>query len=312
MGPPMTNCETIISVPQSAHEHRQCLAVLLDQPDVAQSQLDARVDALVSYAEQKGLSLERCLFVRREGRICAACLAVDAPGRMTSVFLPSAPERLAAEGVVTAILARTVQDARSRGTRVVQACIAPEARREAELYRQAGFAYLAQLIYMDRDATVPTGVDPHRPKLRYEAYTPDEHARFAGIVRGTYEASLDCTALNAVREIDDILASHRGSGPFRPELWQSAWVGGEPIGAVLLSSPPERWAWEVAYLGLLPAWRGRGYGRCLLAHAIALCRAQAVPTLTLSVDAANRPALALYRGFGFVETLRRDVWMLAV
>jgi len=312
MGPPMTNCETIISVPRSADEHRECLAVLLDQPDVPQAQLDARVDALVGYAERKGLSLERCLFVRREGRIWSACLAVDAPGRMTSVFLPSALDRLASEELLNALLTRTVQDARARGTRVVQACIAPEARREAELYRLAGFAYLAQLIYMDRDATAPTGVDPHRPNLRFESYTLDEHTRFAEIVQGTYEASLDCTALNAVREIDDILASHRGSGPFRPELWQSAWVGGEPIGAVLLSSPPDRWAWEVAYLGLLPAWRGRGYGRCLLAHAIALCRAQAVPTLTLSVDAGNRPALTLYRGFGFVETLRRDVWMRAV
>jgi ribosomal protein S18 acetylase RimI-like enzyme len=40
-----------------------------------------------------------------------------------------------------------------------------------------------------------------------------------------------------------------------------------------------------------------------------LAQAEAVPVLTLSVDADNAPALALYGGFGFRETFRRDVWI---
>ena len=305
----MTRCETTIFAPRTTAEHRQCLSVLLDQPGMSRAQLDSRVDTLVGYAQRKGLSLERCLFIRRGGEIWTACLAVDAPGRMTSVFIPSSVERLDADELIMALLARAVEDARERGTRIVQACLPPEALREADLYRQAGFTELAQLIYMDRDVTVPTAPERRGPELHFEGYTPAEHARFAEVVQGTYEDSLDCAPLNAVRDIEDILASHLGGGPFRPELWRLASAGGEPIGAVLLSSAQDRWAWEVVYLGLLPAWRGRGYGRSLLTHAIALCRAEAVPTLTLSVDATNHPALALYQGLDFLETMRRDVWI---
>jgi len=298
-----------ISVPRGVRERRQCLAVLLDQPGLAAGELDARVEMLIRHADRRGLSLEHCVFVERQGRIRSACLTVDAPGRMASVFIPNSPERLRPASIMQSLLARAVEEARQRGVQVMQACILPDSGQEAAIYRRAGFRRLAQLVYMERDLAEPVPSQAGPRDVRFEGYDRAGYEVFAEVVQGTYEGSLDCVDLNAVRDIADILASHRGTGPFRAELWRLARVGTTPIGVVLLSAQPDRWAWEVAYLGLLPAWRGRGYGRALLAHAMELCRTEAVPVLMLSVDADNTPALALYQRFGFRETFRRDVWM---
>lgn len=48
--------------------------------------------------------------------------------------------------------------------------------------------------------------------------------------------------------------------------------------------------------------QGRGVGRALLAHCVALARAaDGLEMLTLTVTAGNLPAIALYRSFGFVH-----------
>ena len=48
--------------------------------------------------------------------------------------------------------------------------------------------------------------------------------------------------------------------------------------------------------------QGRGIGRALLTECIALARrAEGLEVLTLTVTAGNRPAIALYEGFGFVR-----------
>jgi ribosomal protein S18 acetylase RimI-like enzyme len=75
---------------------------------------------------------------------------------------------------------------------------------------------------------------------------------------------------------------------------------------LLLSEALDRDSWEVAYLGLTPAARGRGLGRAALAHALELAR-RYVPRLELAVDARNRPACRLYRSAGFIPFDRRTV-----
>ena len=55
-------------------------------------------------------------------------------------------------------------------------------------------------------------------------------------------------------------------------------------------------------IGVETAWRGRGVGRALLEALMASARAEGHRALSLSVDARNAPALALYRSVGFVGT----------
>jgi ribosomal protein S18 acetylase RimI-like enzyme len=73
-----------------------------------------------------------------------------------------------------------------------------------------------------------------------------------------------------------------------------------------MAEVPGRDVWEVVYLGLTPAARGRGLGRAVLQQALALARIH-VPRLELAVDCRNTPATRLYHSTGFVARDRRAV-----
>lgn len=58
-------------------------------------------------------------------------------------------------------------------------------------------------------------------------------------------------------------------------------------------------------IGVEAGWRSRGIGRALLNALIERARGEGHASLSLSVDARNTPALALYRSLGF-ETVGGD------
>lgn len=87
-------------------------------------------------------------------------------------------------------------------------------------------------------------------------------------------------------------------------------VGGASVGAAWFriydATHPgygfvDAWTPEIS-IGVATPWRARGVGRALLEALIATARADGHRALSLSVDARNVPALALYRAAGFVET----------
>jgi GNAT superfamily N-acetyltransferase len=117
--------------------------------------------------------------------------------------------------------------------------------------------------------------------------------------------------LEGVRSLDDIIDGHRAKGQFEPDRWQYGQVPGQPDAAavLLLEEIPEKDAWEIAYLGLTPAARGRGLGRIAIGHAVELARPLA-SRLQLAVDIRNHPATRLYEAVGFVPFDRRSVHMV--
>lgn len=54
-----------------------------------------------------------------------------------------------------------------------------------------------------------------------------------------------------------------------------------------------------------PAWRGRGAGRALVSAGLTWAAERGAERMLLEVEWANEPALALYRGLGFVEITYR-------
>jgi len=84
----------------------------------------------------------------------------------------------------------------------------------------------------------------------------------------------------------------------RPDvlLWY-AWEDGEPVGLVELELAPEEAA--VSYLGVVPAARGRGVGRALLAVAAEYAFASGTPRLRVRAHDHEKEAIALYRRLGF-------------
>lgn len=58
-------------------------------------------------------------------------------------------------------------------------------------------------------------------------------------------------------------------------------------------------------MGVIAEWRGAGVGKQLLAETVANADAEKFLRIELSVHSDNERAIALYRGFGFVEEGRK-------
>jgi ribosomal protein S18 acetylase RimI-like enzyme len=91
-------------------------------------------------------------------------------------------------------------------------------------------------------------------------------------------------------------------------------VAGKPVGAAwrrLFPAAQPGYGFVAEHLpevslGVEVAWRGRGIGRALLTALAERARSAGIEALSLSVDARNAPALALYQSMGY-RTVGGDV-----
>ncbi|MGQ9651922.1 MAG: GNAT family N-acetyltransferase [Phycisphaerae bacterium] len=225
------------------------------------------------------------------------------------MYLPTWLPDPQATDILVSLLLKAADEAHGRGICFLQAIIPPDALLEQSVYEQAGFQPLAELIYMERDSTTPLVVEKPSPALAWVTYSAKTHQLFAQTVQESYEGSLDCVGISGTRDIEDVLATHRSTGVFNPLTWFVGIADDNPVGALLLSEVPEQSALEVVYMGLRPAYRGKGYASALMEHAVRIARDLAALRLTLAVDAENMPARRLYSRFAFEETSRRCAWV---
>jgi ribosomal protein S18 acetylase RimI-like enzyme len=135
---------------------------------------------------------------------------------------------------------------------------------------------------------------------------------FAEAILASYQQTLDCPALVGLRTIDEIIEGHMAAGQFSPELWWAVRHGDDPVGVMLLSPLPQRSAMELVYLGLAPAWRGRGLGSRLLGHGLAQAHQRGLTSMLLAVDDLNKPAVRLYQSQGFEVHAKKLAMIMAL
>ena len=266
------------------------------------------------------------LVAKRDGQLCGAILLQLQPGRVATVWPPAAPEA-EAERCIDALLGAAVRWLTEQPVRVAQAIVPLEAREQAARFARHGFAPLAELLSMislssqaprsaprlslrlepafghitaERSTARADNVESGRSAAVSSVNATDE-GRLAAIVERTYEGTLDCPALNGVRDLPDVLASYRACGEFDPARWFIACRGERDVGCLLLADHPDADQWEIVYVGLVPEERGRGSGLALTRHAQWLARQAGRARLVLAVDAANAPAVAAYRSAGFID-----------
>lgn len=287
---------------------REALGVLLSGGGGA----EGSVDQFLAYSVQHGVGMDE-LWGARAGRgYVSVSLIVHAPGRTAMVFLsPTTQENRA----VAAVLARTAtlaQDTARVG--LSQAILDPWQKEEESAFIGAGFQPLATLIYMQRSLsfagrtpiTIAPDAPPPEPTLELQSWSRHTRQRFESAILESYRDTLDCPGLVGTRHIGDIIASHQASGEFDGSLWWVLWSArGEPAAVMLLSPIPARGAMELVYIGIAPAWRGRGLGKWLVARGLAAARRRGFSTMLLAVDEANAPAMRLYHAFDFSPTARK-------
>jgi GNAT superfamily N-acetyltransferase len=276
--------------------------------------IDGAARRLVASAPAHGIDLSliwATLDQRR--RVRQACLAVPGAGRTAMLFLSEPPpdgdspealdERVA---VLHAALAHLANEP-SKRVHIGQALPDPAEVWFVEAVTAAGFTKVGHLSYLRRQAgpvpgarakyELPEGITLRRaselPKSKVDAVLVEAMDR-------SYVDTMDCPELCGLRATKDILSSHKDTGKLDPSTWWLVYKDGEPHGCGLFSAVPDAGSCELVYLGLSPEVRGKGLGKHLLTLGIEeLRKKHATWAMTLAVDQRNKPALHLYRAFGF-------------
>ncbi|WZO98459.1 GNAT family N-acetyltransferase [Isosphaeraceae bacterium EP7] len=260
-------------------------------------------------ASQGRVDLSGLWVARRRGKIVGALLTHSLAGRAVAFWPPEVEgfwgRASMAEGLVRAALEQASGD----GAGLAQALLDESSPKHAAAdLARAGMPRVADLISMTRGTDGKPIDRGDAPSMEWRPFSDDTRDAFRAALTASYRGSLDMPELEGIRSLDDVLASHSAGGRFDPGRWQLGTIPGEPSASavVLLADQPDRSAWEVAYLGLTPAARGRGLGLTALARALELA-APYVIRVELAVDSRNTPALRLYERAGFREFDRRSV-----
>jgi ribosomal protein S18 acetylase RimI-like enzyme len=282
----------------------EALALVLT--DLAPSQRREIAGPLLN-VEDAMLAGESLYVALRGERLCGAAWGQRQSGNI-AVFWP--PQLVAGENPRTAEQLASAVVRRLDETAVEMTQVLTQSR-DAEVARvltHVGFHHLADLLYLTCEAE---RFPPERPascELTFLTYEASLRDRLAQLIERTYVGTLDCTALNGARHIDHVITGYQATGVFRPQNWLIVRVSNVDVGVLLLADHPQLGHWELLYMGLVPEARGYGWGRQISQHAQWLARRAAVERIVLAVDAANEPALRMYRGTGFEMWDRRTVY----
>jgi mycothiol synthase len=252
---------------------------------------------------------------RPVGRIIGAMLTQPLSLRTAAVWAPEVRPSWRRGATAAALVRAALEDLRARGYRLAQAVLDESAASHGSIdLGRGGLPKVTELIYMERltESSACSSLSLQSPGSAQWSWSPfcdATEGEFRAVIQATYRESLDMPELGGSRSIDDIIADHRISGRFEPSRWRLGRMVGDPESAAILllaEITPEPDTWEVVYLGLTPAARGRGLGRSVIAHALELA-GPCVPRLELAVDVRNVPALRLYETTGFTVVDRRVV-----
>jgi ribosomal protein S18 acetylase RimI-like enzyme len=242
----------------------------------------------------------------RGGRMVGAMRAQVQPGRTALVTLGDMAPHEPPESA-EALLSRAVEGLRSQGVQVVQAVLETEGA-AAQRLLGGGFRHVTNVLYLVSLRTA-FPESPPAEHLEFVPYATQEHRRFADLVERTYLGTLDCVAMDAVRSVDDVLEGYRRAGTFDPARWLVAHSAGRDVGCLILGEDLGMDGWELVYLGVVPEARRRGHALAMTRHAQWLARGAGRSRMVLAVDAANRPAIAVYAAAGFAAWDQRILYL---
>jgi mycothiol synthase len=299
----------------NAEQRRSALAVLLTGRPTPNH---PAVDHFIAFAHQQGLSLDGLWAAYDNQTPVYTSLIIPGIGHTAVLFV--SPVQNTQHIPLAADLIRTVVSSQDPDEiRLIQVLLEPTQKREEQALTHAGFTTLASLMYMRRssmdtappnhpdwaspDVTAPIECDGKA--LSVVTWHEYHHDIFARAIETSYLDTHDCPGLVGIRRIDDIIAGHKAVGRFDPGLWSAYYLDDQPAAVLLLNRMIDRTELELVYLGLSPAFRGKGLASRLMQHALSLARVHNDTGIHLAVDQENGPAMKLYKRLGFRATGRK-------
>lgn len=259
---------------------------------------DARAQAFEAMILARGDSGISLLVARSWRKLAGAALVMENPGRIGFLFYSPMQAPGVNREIMPALVQTVARQAVEGGLSLVQSLVLPNATDDAGMLLEAGFELLADLVYLRGDACremVPAAEDG----VTWRCWGEFDDEELSRVIVSTYEGSLDCPKLAGLRKPAEILASHRASGIFSPSSWWIASYDGRPAGCILVNEAGTGDAMEITYVGVVPAFRGRGLARRMLQKAFGESRQRGFSAITLAVDAGNTYARKVYDELGF-------------
>jgi GNAT superfamily N-acetyltransferase len=292
-----------------------------DRQPVQNEQVAAALDEIEHSSEGNRI----VLIAKRNGEPVGAVWAQIRAGRAAALWPPGLRDAEPSETAIALVNAAIDKAGRS-GVRLVHSLLVKDQFEEAAWLTGCGFIKAADLQYLVCPCAKLPSRRPHGD-LIFEPVcdasstkvTEEKTARLAHIIERTYEQSLDCPALAGVRAIEDVIAGYQGIGRFDPSRWFFVRhpLRANDIGCLLLTAHPRELREEIIYMGISQEERGNGWGLEIVRYAQWLA-ARSIATgaasneLVLAVDAANRPAVAIYLRAGFENRASRHVFLRVI
>jgi len=290
----------------AAAPNRLPLACRLALGNAPADRLDTRAGRLFQLVRDGRFDPAGLLLAQLDGTPVGAIAAQALPGGI-GVVLPAYGLDSA---IRTKLVAAAIDFCRRAGMSLIHCLLDPEATDDAAILTAAGFARITRVEHMLRHGSSP--FDPGRETLRYSTFVPynsDLEAAFAAALQRTYIDTLDLPETTVDRPASQQLDGYRHGQPDPPRWWLVRDAHAADIGVVMLSESTLPDAWEIAYLGLVPEARGRGLGRELMRHVLAVAAGEKISDLGLSVDARNSRAIRLYREHLFRIYEMQDLYL---
>ena len=184
--------------------------------------------------------------------------------------------------------------------------------------RALGFESIAELEYLSGNtATEPLTRVATTLLLQPLRSDRESNEQFTRLVEQSFVDTRDCPRMAEFRTATQTVAGYRHSRAFEPALWFTA-VNPESeseaaVGCLVMGHhrQPDQSTGviELVYMGLLPAYRGRGLGRQILQLAINAADQFGGQRMIMAVDRSNEAAKHLYRTSGFAPVIRESVWV---
>lgn len=189
--------------------------------------------------------------------------------------------------------------------RVEAQLLAHPAGSVAQPFAEQGFERY-QRLFMELPLSQPMPQHVLHPEVEIRRWTENEYQAAAAVITASYRGHVDSqindqyhTLGGSLRFLNNIVR-FPGCGVFDPE---SSFVAfdrkARNLVGLILCSRVRNDVGHVTQVCVLPEYRSRGTGECLLAAAIESMRRRKFSLLSLTVTEANTRAVALYRGLGF-------------
>ena len=284
----------------------EALAIVLC--DLAPSQRRVVAQPLLEVDNSAEFVNEPLFIARRGEQVRGAAWGQRQPGNV-AVFWP--PQLVSGEEprTVFPLAEAVVRDLDETAIDLTQSLLPEPDPATICVLQHVGFRHLADLLYLTCESARFPLAAPKPGEIEFEQYVGTQRGRLLRLIERTYEGTLDCTALNGARDIDDVVNGYQATGVFRPENWLFVRCGSQDVGVLLLADHAQARHWELMYMGLVPEFRGRGWGRQITRYAQWLGRGARIERVLVAVDAANKPAVDAYRGTGFEIWERRAVYL---